>query len=269
MIWQRGAGRITFSNNQTASNLIERIVAASREIGEFFNVRSGLQAYERGRGSPPQTESDVKEHVFDRKDREDENSYRYLQGGDVQRFTLHWTGMWMQYGEWLAQPRDLSIFTRPRVLIREITSRPPRCLSSVFTAEEYLSNKSVLTILHNDDAVDWLVLLNGILNSRIMSLYYVERAVKGSRKIFPKVVIKNVREFPFPEIRSDELVTSVAQRVRGILELHTQLKNAKTSHAQMAIQRQIDATDRKIDQLVYALYDLTEEEIAIVEAATE
>jgi len=31
------------------------------------------------------------------------------------------------------------------------------------------------------------------------------------------------------------------------------------------LQRQIDATDRKIDELVYQLYGLTEEEIKIVE----
>lgn len=35
-----------------------------------------------------------------------------------------------------------------------------------------------------------------------------------------------------------------------------------------AVQRQIDATDRRIDRLVYRLYGLTDEEIAIVEEAT-
>ena len=34
------------------------------------------------------------------------------------------------------------------------------------------------------------------------------------------------------------------------------------------MERQIDATDRQIDALVYQLYGLTDEEIAIVEAAT-
>lgn len=33
------------------------------------------------------------------------------------------------------------------------------------------------------------------------------------------------------------------------------------------LQRQIDATDRQIDALVYALYGLTDEEIAIIEGA--
>jgi len=35
-----------------------------------------------------------------------------------------------------------------------------------------------------------------------------------------------------------------------------------------ALQRQIDATDRQIDRLVYELYGLTEEEIKIVEEET-
>lgn len=33
------------------------------------------------------------------------------------------------------------------------------------------------------------------------------------------------------------------------------------------MQRQIDTTDKQIDQLVYALYSLTDEEIALVEGS--
>ena len=51
-------------------------------------------------------------------------------------------------------------------------------------------------------------------------------------------------------------------------DLQKQLAAAKTAHAKTAIQRQIDATDRRIDQLVYELYGLTEQEIRIVEEAT-
>ena len=44
---------------------------------------------------------------------------------------------------------------------------------------------------------------------------------------------------------------------------------AKTGHEKEALQRQIDATDRQIDRLVYDLYGLSEEEVQIVEEATE
>jgi len=65
--------------------------------------------------------------------------------------------------------------------------------------------------------------------------------------------------------KADHLVSVVQQ----MLDLHKQLSAAKMSHEKTAIQRQIDATDRRIDKLVYELYDLTDEEIHIVEEATD
>ena len=53
-----------------------------------------------------------------------------------------------------------------------------------------------------------------------------------------------------------------------MLTLHRQATAAKTPDEQARLQRQIDATDRQIDQLVYDLYGLTAEEIRIVEEAT-
>jgi predicted nucleic acid-binding Zn-ribbon protein len=53
--------------------------------------------------------------------------------------------------------------------------------------------------------------------------------------------------------------------VERILTLHQQLAAAKIEHEKTALQRQIEATDRQIDTLVYELYELTEDEIKIVE----
>jgi type II restriction/modification system DNA methylase subunit YeeA len=50
-----------------------------------------------------------------------------------------------------------------------------------------------------------------------------------------------------------------------MLKLHKDLPKAKTPHEQESIQRQIAATDRQIDALVYELYGLTEEEIKMKE----
>ena len=53
--------------------------------------------------------------------------------------------------------------------------------------------------------------------------------------------------------------------VETMLKLHKDLAKAKTPHEQESAQRQIAATDEEIDRLVYDLYGLTEDEIAIVE----
>jgi len=52
-----------------------------------------------------------------------------------------------------------------------------------------------------------------------------------------------------------------------MLVLHQQLAAAKLEHEQIALKRQIAATDRQIDNLVYELYGLSEEEIKIVEGS--
>ena len=51
-----------------------------------------------------------------------------------------------------------------------------------------------------------------------------------------------------------------------IFILNNKLFETKTHEETTGLQRQIDATDNQIDQLVYQLYGLTEEEIRIVES---
>ena len=50
-----------------------------------------------------------------------------------------------------------------------------------------------------------------------------------------------------------------------MLELNRDLPKAKTPHEQESLQRQVAATDKKIDNLVFDLHGPTEDEIRIVE----
>ena len=52
-----------------------------------------------------------------------------------------------------------------------------------------------------------------------------------------------------------------------MLALHKQLDAAKKDRNKQLLQRQMDATDRKIDELVYKLYDVMEKESGILEEA--
>ena len=60
-----------------------------------------------------------------------------------------------------------------------------------------------------------------------------------------------------------------AARLRSRLGLHRQLAAAKSVAHEAVLQRQIDSTDAKIDRLVYDLYGLTAEDIALVEGQSE
>jgi len=49
--------------------------------------------------------------------------------------------------------------------------------------------------------------------------------------------------------------------------LHKQLPKVKTPHEEECLRRTIEATDNQIDELVYELYGLMEDEIRIIEEA--
>ena len=56
--------------------------------------------------------------------------------------------------------------------------------------------------------------------------------------------------------------------VDSMLSFNQQLAGAHSAAQKAILQRQIDSTDEEIDRLVYDLYGLTEEEIAIIEGTT-
>jgi len=70
-----------------------------------------------------------------------------------------------------------------------------------------------------------------------------------------------------PEDRSIQSHDKMVSLVEKMLDLHRRLSESKTCSEKTILSRQIEATDRQIDGLVYELYGLTEEEIAIVEDA--
>jgi hypothetical protein len=53
--------------------------------------------------------------------------------------------------------------------------------------------------------------------------------------------------------------------VSRMLQLQKRLRDAKADEEKIVVQQEIEATDVKIDALVYDLYGLTAEEIAMVE----
>ena len=66
---------------------------------------------------------------------------------------------------------------------------------------------------------------------------------------------------PEDKARHDRMVALVER----MPEMNKLLPSARTGQQTTMLQRQIDATDKQIDTLVYELYGLSDEEIAIVE----
>ena len=69
----------------------------------------------------------------------------------------------------------------------------------------------------------------------------------------------------FSNTKEKNIHNQIVKLVEQMLSLHEKLHEVNTPPAKRMVQQQIQATDRQINQLVYELYELTNEEIAIVE----
>jgi hypothetical protein len=119
--------------------------------------------------------------------------------------------------------------------------------------------------------------LLGLLNSGLIFTYFKRiAAVLGDadRAGRTRWFTQNVIKLPIATIDSKNpadraIHDHIIRLVDSMLALHKQLSEAKSAAQKEIIQRQIDATDKEIDQLVYKLYGLTKDEIKIVEGETK
>jgi hypothetical protein len=74
-----------------------------------------------------------------------------------------------------------------------------------------------------------------------------------------------IRPIDFSDSGDAAQHTQMVSLVETMLSLHTKLTTASTPNDKTFLQRQIEATDRQIDALVYELYGLTQAEIDLVE----
>ena len=264
--WRDNGYRITTGSAGEAQEALDALKLASGTLGSVFDVLTGLQAYERGKGSPPQSADDVKNHIFDARRKLDSKTIPYLQGRDVGRYGLSWSGDFLRYGTWLSQPREIGMFTRPRILLREITAPLPYCLNATFVDALYLNNKSILNVLDPEDNEERLKALTCVLNSRLMSAFYKAYAVKSGRKLFPKVVIRNLREFPFPKVCEPKILKTLAATHDQFIEASASQANAKTPHLKEVQSRRIAACEARADDLVFQLYGASESQREAIEA---
>jgi len=111
--------------------------------------------------------------------------------------------------------------------------------------------------------------LLGILNSKLSTFYIrkISSTFRGgyialNRQYIEQLPIRTINfSDPADVTRHDKMVTLVER----MLDLNKQLPEARTDQEQTFTQRRIAATDKEIDDLVYELYGLTEEERKIVE----
>ena len=150
---------------------------------------------------------------------------------------------------------------RPKILLRKTGG----ALIATFDDSGIFPEQSLYFLFDFKNGLSPLYVL-GILNSKLMNWYYRTACLTNKASIaqVKKVHLDKlpIRAIGWGHPAHDRMVKSVDL----MLHLHKQFSAAQSTARRTVLQRQSDSTDAEIDRLVYQLYDLTPEEIALVES---
>jgi len=221
----------SLSTNEAKENLLKRI-SQLKPIKKSFKVVYGIKTGDN-------------ERFLSKEVKGTENWKKCASSAkNIKKYTIDWQGAYLNVCSDLAGLNHIN-YEQPKVLIQYIRklSMPVRLVCALDSNGEYYPlNNFSFVISENGNS---LKVLLGILNSRLMNWYFSNSFVDYNIK--PKYI----EQLPLPkEIISSELETKVTE----IISLKVKDKEIDTADL-----------ENQIDKLVYKLYELTDEEIKIVE----
>ncbi len=161
--------------------------------------------------------------------------------------------------------RSLVEYHRNKILIPDMLVK---CRISIDSNGEIFHGPAIHSIVfkRGDDIYNDLFYL-GILNSNIF-WFFIKNTSTALRGDAYRLTPEFLNPFNFPR-SSEQKAEELIKMVQRILQMQLRLAEGRDLRTCETVQRQIAATDNQIDQLVYQLYGLTDEEIKIVEEAVK
>jgi SAM-dependent methyltransferase len=160
----------------------------------------------------------------------------------------------------LDKKRDIDII-KNKIIIKKLCY----ILEAVLDEEGLYPINTTYCVLPKTEDIDIKYLL-GVLNSKLLSYYvrkkYLDTALRGG---FIELRVFQIEKIPVISTTKGKQ-NNIIKLVDLILDLNKQLqKTPENSDKWSAIKKEIEKTDKEIDEKVYELYGLTEGEIKIIE----
>jgi len=239
----------SFSRNQESKSIFDKINKNIILLGDIASFSLGIKSSDNDK--------------FVSLSKSNESYKKIIKGRNIKRYNFDHQNEWIWYNpsEMMkrkgAGPRKPEYFEVPKkIILQEISSDK---IIATLDIEQYYALDTVNIIYELDKAYEMEYIL-GLLNSKLINFWY------GSQFKGLHVKLNELRQIPIKKMILKEQ-QPIIELVDKMLSLNKQLQSFgdKQTSESAKIQEEIKRTDEKIDQLVYKLYDLTPEEIKIVE----
>lgn len=157
----------------------------------------------------------------------------------------------------LHRARKESFFNGEKIIaVRKCVDRP------IFSYVDFNSYVSATFYVIKPANID-LKYLTGILNSKLIAFWLKNKGkMQGSNYQVDKEPLLNI---PIVNTKDEKVKSKLVKLVDNIIAINKKLVGENNPNTKEILERQVRALDGEIDKLVYGLYQLTEEEINIIE----
>jgi hypothetical protein len=249
--------------------LAAKIKRAGKPLEYYFNINVGIKPYQTGKGTPPQTKKIVDARPFDSDTKLSTDYRQYLRGSDIGRYFIRPVEVrYIKYGEWLAEPRPAARFgAAEKIFMRQTGDSLVGC----YDPDQLLCLNNMHVLVPKSASPHILYFL-GLINSKLLNWYYhmlnpeVGEALAEIKKT-------NVAQLPVVAVGPNGNVKplhhdQMVELVTKLIDAHRKLDSAKTEADKTVWERLCASLEDKIDALVFKIYDLTADDISVVDPSS-
>jgi len=221
------------------------------KLDNVAKITQGTKPFQKGKGKPKQDEKTMQAKPFVQTFKKDETFRPLLRGSLINKYVITWNDdYYISLGDWLAEPRYSANYEAPeKIIIRQTGSS----LIAAIDNQQFVVRDNLYTIISTNKEYSEYIIL-ACLNSKLMNWYYQNIVNNEVGEALAQVKRGHLATLPIP--KKDSLVfTTIESLIKEVLNLKQANNSADTANL-----------ENDIDQMVYQLYDLTEEEIKIIES---
>lgn len=238
-------GVINLKTSKFENKILIHIEQDSENLDLFFNANIGIK---RANASIETTKISDKHK-------------RFIVGGELSRFLVIWKGNFILFDQkFFHTGVDEKIFLqKEKILVRKTGN----VLIASYDSSQFYTDQSIYNIYPKNDVKDFsLKYLCALLNAKVLNWYFNKKMITNA-DVFPYIKGIHLKKLPIKKIFT-EAQKPFIELVDQILEISSapdyNPKNPPVKQKEL---------EKQIDELVYRLYDLTDEEIKIIEHSTQ
>jgi len=241
--------RFNIFGNLKSDALLKKIKIQASTLETYLLASLGITPYDKYKGHSEELISNREFHSDKKLTKEyvpliaGKNIHPYYISDDIEEY--------LRYGDWLGAPREIKFFKSPKIIVRQIISGKELKIVAGYSEKPHYFTQIGFSLISKNNEIGDLKFILALLNSSLINFYHRNKFLDTEKVVFQKILIANCKQLPIKKATNQKPFIAIVDKILSAKEKDSQ---ADTSNL-----------EKQLDKMVYELYELTDEEIKMVE----